>query len=320
MALTGAGVTAYCPSSPEVGRYVFNGHLFVGNQLVSDSPKRHDPLTPMTDPRLVEVLGRQSRGKVGLLPHHAVRAGGPELAALAADLQGQGISHLIADAIYDEDLEAIADLTVDWPLMTGNSPIAAKYPTRWRERGWIGNRVESRLPAIEGPAVVLAGSCAERTLEQLDHFEMSRPVLRIDLLDHPTADAAVRHALDWACARMQQGPVAIATSALPDQVAMVQAKLGRRGAAQLAERITGDLASALRGRGARRFLIAGGETSGCVMESLGIRQVAVGAYGGPGVSRATSMGSEPVALCLKSGKLGAVEMFLPVLEAMRQPG
>ena len=42
-----------CPAFPENGRTVFRGHLFVGDQLLSDSGMRHHPLTPMTDANLV---------------------------------------------------------------------------------------------------------------------------------------------------------------------------------------------------------------------------------------------------------------------------
>jgi len=75
LALTRASHTGFCPSSGDLARSVFQGHLFVGAQLVSESPKRLDPLTPMTDPNLVRVLQRQSELAVGLLPHNVVRSG-----------------------------------------------------------------------------------------------------------------------------------------------------------------------------------------------------------------------------------------------------
>ena len=38
--LTGAKLTAFCPSFPEAGRRVFQGHLFADQMLISESPKR----------------------------------------------------------------------------------------------------------------------------------------------------------------------------------------------------------------------------------------------------------------------------------------
>jgi uncharacterized protein YgbK (DUF1537 family) len=62
-------------------------------------------------------------------------------------------------------------------------------------------------------------------------------------------------------------------------------------------------------------LVAGGESSGAVVESLGVDRLRIGAYKGPGVARATTEQDELVALSLKSGKLGPVDMFLPALES-----
>ena len=65
----GADFTIACPALPENGRAIYLGHLFVGEQLLSDSHMRHHPLTPMTDSNLVRVLQRQSKAPVGLVPY-----------------------------------------------------------------------------------------------------------------------------------------------------------------------------------------------------------------------------------------------------------
>jgi 3-dehydrotetronate 4-kinase len=318
--MIGATHTAFCPSSAELARTVFNGHLFVGTQLVSESPKRFDPLTPMTDPDLVRVLQRQTKARVGLIPHAVTRADAATRERHVETLRLEGVRHMIADAIYEDDIAAIAALTVDWPLMTGNAPIVRHYPPIWRERGWLDASPPKRpLPAVEGPGVVLSGSCAERTLEQLAAFEQERPVYRIDIALVESVGAVLDKALGWVSARLEAGPVAIATSAPPDEVGAAQAKHGREGAAALAEQILGSLAVELRERGVRRFLVAGGESSGAVVESLGVDRLRIGAYQEPGVARATSEQDEVVALSLKSGKLGPVGMFLPTLESMLHP-
>lgn len=320
MEMTGATCTAFCPTSAELGRSVFNGYLFYGRPLVSESPKRFDPLTPMTDPDLVRVLQRQSGLKVGLIEHRHVRAGGAALSGHVDARVAAGERHLIADAIYDDDLAALAALTVDWPLMTGNSPILQHYPGIWSQRGMLaGQAAPPALPAVSGAGIVLAGSCAERTMEQLDAFARHRPVLSIDIAAEPDPAHAVARALDWAGTRLDAGPVAIATSAGPEAVSAAQARLGRDGAARFAEDILGTLAVELHARGARRFMVAGGETSGAIVERLGIERLRIGAYEGPGIARATSEGPDPVAFSLKSGKLGPVDMFLATLEAMGRP-
>lgn len=316
--LTCADHTAFCPTSIEAGRTVYNGHLFVGTQLVSESPKRFDPLTPMADPDLVRVLQRQSRLPVGLLQYEAVSRGGADLREQCNELVRLGIRHIIVDAICKDNLDAIAALTVDWKLMTGNAAIVQHYPTLWRERGWLTDETAPKcaLPAIRGPAVVLAGSCAERTLEQIAAFARYRPVNHIDLATIDSPQASIARTLDWARSRLDCGPIAVTTSAPLDRVRASQVRYGREGAARLAEEILGGIAVGLHALGVRRFVIAGGETSGTVLQRLGIERLRVGAYMEPGVSRATTEDDDPLALSLKSGKLGPIDMFLQTLESM----
>lgn len=317
--LTGAELTLFCPSFPEVGRRVFQGHLFYDAMLISESPKRHDPLTPMLDPSLVRTLQRQTSTPVGLLPHQAVRSTPARLGEAAQALRAQGCRFAIADATEPEDLQALAGLTWAWPLVTGNSSIAAYYPALWREHGWLRHGAPVvALPAVRGPGVVLAGSCAERTLEQLREFERNRPVYWIDLERAIEGADVAADAVRWARERIQDGPVAIATSAQAHDVMRVQARLGRLVAATLAEDLLGRIAADLHAAGVRRFVVAGGETSGSVLRHLQTQELHVGPYLGPGVARAVTPGDDPVALSLKSGKLGPVYMLLPMLARMEE--
>lgn len=69
------GFTVAVPALPVNGRTTYLGHHFVGEQLLSDSPMRQHPLTPMTDSNLVRHLQRQTARKVGLASHPFVRQG-----------------------------------------------------------------------------------------------------------------------------------------------------------------------------------------------------------------------------------------------------
>jgi uncharacterized protein YgbK (DUF1537 family) len=53
-----------CPGFPDFRVTVHQGYLFYRDRLVSESIKRYDPITPMTDPDLVRVLERQTKQKV----------------------------------------------------------------------------------------------------------------------------------------------------------------------------------------------------------------------------------------------------------------
>jgi uncharacterized protein YgbK (DUF1537 family) len=307
----------FCPSFPEAGRTVFHGHMFIGMQLLADSPKRHDPLTPMTRSNLVEVLAPQTTLPVGVLPFECVAEGADAIRRHAQAALDGGVPFLIADAILPADLRSLAAASVVWPLMTGGSSVAAYYPPLWRERGWIPAESAGPQPGAGGFAAVLAGSCAERTREQVAHFAQTGPVLSLDPMQ-PLAES-VAQALDWAAARMPQGPVCITTSDDPARVAAAQAAQGAITAGRQAEALLAAVAEGLVRRGVRRLLVAGGETSGAVVEALGIESLQVAPFNQIGVGRCRAERPEPLALCLKSGKLGSVDMFTRVLAEMEFP-
>ena len=64
-------------------------------------------------------------------------------------------------------------------------------------------------------------------------------------------------------------------------------------------------------RGVRRLVVAGGETSGAVVQALGVRALRIGLQIDPGVPCTVSVGGDgpPLALALKSGNFGAVDFF-----------
>ena len=314
----GDDFTLFCPTFWEVERYVFQGYHFAGPQLLSESPKRFDPLTPMTDSNLLRVLAAQSRGKVGLIPFNVVHAGGDAVAARIRRLKAEGVSLAIADAASGPDIDAIAQGGFGLRLLTGNSGLAASLAAEWHRRGLTGGRpAPAPLPGIEGRAVVLAGSCGERTLEQLTVFEAHRPVLRLDVDAACRGEELLPSALRWAAAHGDGGPIAIATSAGPTEVDRLQSTHGARRVADVAESLLSRIGAALvRTLGVRRILVAGGETSGAILRELGVTSLAVGRFEGPGLSRSVS-GDGSLAFVLKSGKLGPKDMFLPALEALR---
>jgi uncharacterized protein YgbK (DUF1537 family) len=311
MDLTGAEFTAFCPAFPAVARTVFQGHLFAFDQMISRSLKRNDPLTPMREPDLVRVLQAQTTRPVGLIRHEDLRGGMPAVSARVGWLREQGIAYAISDGADDDDLASLAAVVIDWPLMTGGSTVCEFYAPLWRARGLTAaDALAPALPKGRGHGVVLAGSCAERTFEQLEVFGARHPVRMIDPLAALGRVAqTVDEALTWAGAHIERAPFAIAVSSRPDQVAALQDKLGRRAAARLGEEIMGGIARGLVAMGVRKFVVAGGETSGAVIEALEFHALEVGPYEGPGTSRAASTGPDPMSFYLKPGKLGAIDML-----------
>jgi uncharacterized protein YgbK (DUF1537 family) len=92
-------------------------------------------------------------------------------------------------------------------------------------------------------------------------------------------------------------------------VKAVQEKLGAERAASIVETALATVARTLRDAGVRRFVVAGGETSGAVATALGIARLRVGPQIAPGVPWCASDEERPVAVALKSGNFGRETFF-----------
>ncbi|MFE9181515.1 3-oxo-tetronate kinase [Streptomyces sp. NPDC007126] len=311
MDAAGAGVTLHCPASPPNGRTVYQGHLFVHDQLLSDSPLRHHPLNPMTDSALVRLLSAQTRHHVALLDWSTVRRGVAAVRDAVVAHQQSGVRHVIADALTDEDLAVLGAAALELPLVAGAAGLAEglghAYPA-------AGPAAAETLPR-DGRAAVLAGSCSARTLEQIAQFYAAGlPSLHLDVLAAATGRDVTGEALAWNDEQDPDLPVLIYASASSDELAAVQAQLGVAEAAARVEELLGTLAAHLVERGVRRLLVAGGETSGAVTTALGVRAVLVGEEADAGVPWTYATNEhDGLALMLKSGNFGAPDLFIRAL-------
>jgi uncharacterized protein YgbK (DUF1537 family) len=319
MAALGTDFTLYCPAFPEAGRTIYRGYLFVGDVLLSESGMRDHPLTPMRDPSLVRVLQRQTRGRVGLVPVSTVSRGGAAIRAAFAELRRQGLRHTIVDAIEDRHLEEIGAAATDFDLITGGSGIALGLPENFRRQGLLGDSAAAdELPPVAGAAAVLSGSCSPATIAQVAHMRERAPVFAIDPITIAEGRNITVEALDWTTPLLGERPILVSATAPPETVAEVQRRLGRERAGALVEETLAAIARGLAAKGVRRFVIAGGETAGAVVQALGVTGLRIGRQIDPGVPWTISLGEPSLALALKSGNFGAPDFFLRAFSVLSE--
>jgi uncharacterized protein YgbK (DUF1537 family) len=314
LALLGERFTLACPAFPANRRTVYQGHLFVGDVLLSESSMRDHPLTPMRDANLVRVLQAQTKLPVSLVAHETVRAGADAIASAFAKLEGIAI----VDAISDADLRAIGAAATSLKLVTGGSGVAMGLPANFRAAGLLGPIAQpSQIAAPPGRAVILAGSCSAATRRQVAVAQASgHPSLQIDALDVAAGRVTASDVVAFVTGA--DGPRAplVYSSADPSVVAAVQQKLGTAKAGAVIEDLLGAVAARLATSGFSRFLVAGGETSGAVVAALGVKALAIGAEIDPGVPWTLATGSQPLALALKSGNFGTDDFFVKAWDAI----
>jgi uncharacterized protein YgbK (DUF1537 family) len=312
------GFALACPAFPTNARTVYQGHLFVGQSLLNESGMEHHPLTPMTDANLVRVLSRQTSGTVGLVPFAVVDQGAQQIRLAMTRLKEQGRRYAVVDAITDAHLIAIGEAAESHALITGGSGVAMGLPENFRRKGLLATTGDpGALPAVEGGSAVLAGSCSRATLAQLGFVRDHLPVFELDALQTPDAGRLANAALEWANGKVGTKPLVIAASAPPDRVAALQSRLGRDRAGALIEDAIAQVAAGLVERGVRNLVVAGGETSGSVVNRLGVHSLRIGSEIDPGVPWTFAEGRGPgMRLALKSGNFGAPDFFLKAFRVL----
>ena len=162
---------------------------------------------------------------------------------------------------------------------------------------------------------MISGSCSTATREQVATFRATNPsfeVLAEDVINGVLSAEKIR---DWV---VEQTKIPIVySSADPEVVKEAQQRFGTEVAAQAIEKLFAKLAKLLADSGVSRIVVAGGETSGSVVNGLDAKSLIIGPKIAPGVPM-VRLPDRPLALALKSGNFGAADFFGRALALMEE--
>ena len=261
------------------------------------------PLTPMTDADLRRVLAPQTPHPVGLLDHAALAAGVDSAAQQLEDLRDNGIRHIIADAVDVSDLRTLAAASRQWRVLTGGAGLA----------GAVAELRPAQVPATARPlpggrSVVIAGSCSAATQEQVEHARLRMAAHHITPATSDDPDEIWSRARTWLDKHANADSVLVYATASADERARTQRIFGDK-TAEIVEDILAKAARYAVGGGARRVVVAGGETSGAVVRALGVGSVLVAQEADTGVPWCLTTAPPELALLLKSGNFGGPDLL-----------
>lgn len=308
----GAKGAIICPAFPANGRSIYQGYLFVGSVPLHESSMKDHPLTPMRDSSLVRLMAAQTRAKVGLVDYASVLAGPDAVRARMAALTGEGVRYLVTDALTNADLMVLGEAVADAPLLTGGSGIAMGLPQNFRKTGLLPEReVATSLTAPAGRAGIISGSCSTATRGQIRAAVADGiPALKVDPFELVSGAQSAETLAAWALAQPADKPFLLYSSDDPAEVSAIQDRLGRDRAGETVEHAFAATAKLLAAGGVTRLLVAGGETSGAVVQGLGIRTLEIGPEIDPGVPWTRVVDGPDMVIALKSGNFGAPDFFL----------
>lgn len=308
----GADLALACPAFPTNKRTVYLGNLFAGDVPLAESPMKDHPLTPMRDSNLVRVLQRQTKLKVGLVPFAVVDKGASAVSGAFAAVTAKGERFVVVDAITDQHLIDMGTAAAGMRLVTGGSGVALGLPANFIRQGLMrATEAPKHLKAPKGRAVIIAGSCSEATRGQVAAAKSAGiPAFEVDPSELQKGMLSGGSLATWAQKQPSDRPVLIYSSADPEAVRKVQETFGRDTAGAMIEQTFATAARSLVEMGFTRMIVAGGETSGAVVNGLGVTALEIGPEIDPGVPWTRSIGGTELALALKSGNFGAPDFFL----------
>lgn len=308
----GAETAIVCPAFPAAGRSVYQGHLFVNDRLLSESGMENHPLTPMTDPDIRRWLARQTQRDVGHVAAATVFDGTAAIGDAIRAETAAGRPLVVIDAIRDDDLRAIGAAVQGFPLVTGGSGVAMGLPVGLMDAADLGEP-KTDWRGQNGPAAVIAGSASTMTRAQIARWSQSNAAREITAEDVMEArvspEAAAQAALSSARTML------LYSSADPATVKAAQDRYGRDTIAARLESFFAETARLLVAGGVTRLVTAGGETSGAVVEGLGLSALRIGPEIAPGVP-AVAAEDRDLVLALKSGNFGDEDFFAKALSVL----
>ncbi|CAI1527151.1 3-oxo-tetronate kinase [Serratia proteamaculans] len=306
----GESQTVISPALPVNGRTVYQGYLFVLDQLLSESGMRHHPVTPMTDSNLLRLMEAQAQGRCGLVTAAEMDRGAITVTEKLRQLAQQGIRYAVLDTLNEQHLLTQGEALKNMKLVTGGSGLAIGLARQWAQPGQVSPQAAG---APQGEkAVVLSGSCSIMTNQQVARYRQQAAARAIDVarcLNDDDRAAYVTELTDWV-QQQANGPLAplLYATAEPETLQQVQQQYGMAAASQAVESLFAGVVEQLRQQGFNRFIVAGGETSGVVTQALGIGGFHIGPCISPGVPWVRAI-DQPVSLALKSGNFGDENFF-----------
>ncbi len=307
--------TLVCPALPVNGRTIYQGNLFVFDQLLSESGMRNHPITPMTDSNVIRLMASQTNGKSGHLAWEQVEKGAENITTEVSRLVEGGHQFIVCDAIRDSDLDAIAQTAKTHRLVTGGSGLVgaiAKVSAKHRD-DFI--RTED-CASSKRRGVILSGSCSQMTNKQVSAYKQCADHFKLDVAQCLQNDTYVSDVEKWVISHSSGGdyfPMVYATVEA-DELSEIQTQFGFE-ASHAIETLFNQLVKRLYANGFNVFISAGGETSGTVTQALSVESFKVGVEIAPGVPWMTSLNGE-LSLALKSGNFGNESFFIHAQERL----
>ncbi len=332
-------------AAPKLGRHTVFGNHFAavgGGEIFRldrhPSMSKH-PVTPMQEADLRRHLAQQTELKSGLINILDINAGPARINSQIDKFIAAGLSIIFLDCITDDDLNTICGTIFPRtskikPLFfVGSQELGYGLAAACNEAGLLPERDKMRLPdkvgTDRGPLLVLSGSCATVTGEQIRWAQKNGfvdiSILTQDLLDPDKQVSAKQKIVARALEALANGHSVILHTAIGPQDGRIKAmkeitvklSLTDTEANQTLGNELGDMARDIVGNSqVKRLVIAGGDTAGRIQQSLQIEALQVSKPIGIAAPLCYVFSNKPefngLEMAFKGGQIGSTDYFYQV--------
>lgn len=320
---------------PDINRFQVFGNLFAsvgatGYRLDRHPTMSRHPVTPMTEADLGRHLAKQTDAKIGLVDFVALQRGNGQAALDRARAEG---AQIVSIDVIDEETLAEAGRLV-WEnrgekiFTIASQGIAFALLAHWQRAGLMPAAGPAPTITPTDRLACVSGSCSPVTADQIRWAGAHgfRPI-RLDVTKAATGgtgwetelqvarEAALAAASEGADPLVftAEGPDDPAVAALRTAIDTAKADTAAVNAA-IGEGLGRLLAGVLKATGARRGIIAGGDTSSHATTELGIYALTAAAptdVSGAALCKAHSHdpAADGLEIALKGGQMGSPDFF-----------
>ncbi|WP_077328975.1 four-carbon acid sugar kinase family protein [Virgibacillus siamensis] len=300
---------------PRNGRTTVDSIHYVYGEKLEDSQFKNDPIHPMTESNLMNILQAQTKRKVLGLQQNIIKQGAVKIQAAIKKVKAKKqAQYLVLDVTEQSDLFEIAKAVKSERIICGSSALGEELPKVQNKQEKKANNLQ--LPKLESEKGLFcaAGSLMPQTFKQVEYMKQSGGyVLELDTVSLLQEDSAsqVESFVKFIVKKINAGHnVVLHSSNTKDKVIDTKEEAARRGwsntriSRYISETIAEITSKVIAQTGQHRFVVAGGDTSATVCKVMGIKGMRVWEEIQPGLPSCLSHTEQPYLIVLKSGSFG----------------
>ncbi len=310
---------------PKNGRQTEHGIHTVHGNLLEHSEFARDPVHPMIESNLVSILQAQTKRIVTSIDIEIVRQGAE---ALRKEIYARraASNYCLVDAVSQEDMTMIAEAIHDFPVLCGSSAIAEELPKFWGKKEPDDLFTQLDIDDHNG-VLVVSGSLTPQTREQTAYLQSTGvPAIIVDTRNvfSPEQkayeiDQAALAVSEW----LKQGRDVLLMADSREETVRHTKEIGQQrkmDPLEVSKLVSATLAEvtlrAVEETGVKRMVVAGGDTSGTVCRSLGVKGNYVLKEIDTGLPSGLAIGREML-IVLKSGSFGKPDFLVRAIEHLK---